>query len=150
MRVRFAEPQGTNTLVLSRRDRSNMNTFERQLPATCDAPSLARSWIRTALQMWKLDRLGDVTDLLASELVANVVEHVREPMSLRVSRRHESIRVEVDDVSPSFPALRRSGPADEQGRGVLLVDTLSDRWGTIGHPGDGKTVWFELDATPVS
>jgi hypothetical protein len=24
------------------------------------------------------------------------------------------------------------------------MDLLSDRWGVDQHPGDGKTVWFEL------
>ena len=31
------------------------------------------------------------------------------------------------------------------GRGILLVDALSNRWGFEIH-GSGKTVWFELDA----
>ncbi|MFI9587403.1 ATP-binding protein [Streptomyces sp. NPDC052236] len=32
----------------------------------------------------------------------------------------------------------------EGGRGLLLVDAVTDRWGTVPLPG-GKTVWFECD-----
>ncbi|MDF3303324.1 ATP-binding protein, partial [Streptomyces sp. K1PA1] len=34
------------------------------------------------------------------------------------------------------------------GRGLFLVDALSDRWGVEADPaGSGKTVWTELDRT---
>jgi hypothetical protein len=34
------------------------------------------------------------------------------------------------------------------GRGLLLVDRISQRWGVEQLP-TGKTVWFEIDATPA-
>ena len=49
---------------------------------------------------------------------------------------------------PTRPRAARSpaggGLLDESGRGVPLMDALSDRWGTSPH-GAGKVVWFELD-----
>jgi hypothetical protein len=39
---------------------------------------------------------------------------------------------------------RRPGPDTVTGRGLLLVDALTDRWGAE-RTGDGKVVWFELD-----
>ena len=49
---------------------------------------------------------------------------------------------------PTRPPAGRSpaggGLLDESGRGVPLMDALSDRWGTSPH-GAGKVVWFELD-----
>lgn len=44
--------------------------------------------------------------------------------------------------------LRRSGPGDQSGRGLLLVDTLSDDWAVTRTPGrTGRTVWAELRTT---
>jgi hypothetical protein len=33
----------------------------------------------------------------------------------------------------------------ENGRGLLLVDTLSTRWDHYGYHGEGKVVWAMLD-----
>jgi anti-sigma regulatory factor (Ser/Thr protein kinase) len=86
-----------------------------------------------------------VAELLASEVVTNVVQHVGEPMTVRVLRRPDVIRVEVDDASPDPPALYPADPTDEHHRGMVIVDTLTRDWGAVSHPGNGKTVWFELD-----
>jgi anti-sigma regulatory factor (Ser/Thr protein kinase) len=125
-----------------------MESFGTELPATPSAPSLVRGWLRATLQTWRLDGFGDVTELLTSELVSNVVNHVRAPMSVRVSRSSSSIRVEVDDPSPIAPTLHHAGASDEHHRGMFIVESFANRWGSIGHPDDGKTVWFELDVDP--
>ena len=122
-----------------------METVETQLPSTVSAPQLARSFLRATLETWKLDGLGEVTELLATELVANVVTHVGAPMTLRVRRGRETVRVEIDDASSQLPVVRHPGEVDEHGRGVLLVDQLANSWGAETHP-RGKTVWFEIDA----
>ena len=86
-----------------------------------------------------------MTELLTTELIANAVEHVGEPMTVRISRDTEAIRVEIDDPSPTEPIRLDPHSTDEHGRGVFLVDAMANRWGAVSHPGDGKTVWFELD-----
>jgi hypothetical protein len=49
----------------------------------------------------------------------------------------------VHDTSPSWPAVA-DVPADaETGRGLLLVETLSDEWGFYRTPA-GKAVYFML------
>jgi anti-sigma regulatory factor (Ser/Thr protein kinase) len=101
--------------------------------------------LRAALQTWELDGLGEVTELLTSELVSNVVRHVGSPMTVRALCQPSRIRVEVDDPSPEPPVLEHPEPRDPRGRGILLVDTLADDWGTEMRD-DGKTVWFEIDA----
>ncbi len=126
-----------------------MESFESQLPATTTAPQFVRGFLRSTLEAWKLDGVGDVTELLASELVSNVVIHVARPMTVRISRRRDRIRVEVEDESNAAPSLRRPDATEEHGRGVMLVDTLAAAWGTDIHA-DGKTVWFEVDTTTVS
>jgi anti-sigma regulatory factor (Ser/Thr protein kinase) len=122
---------------------------ETDLPGVATTPMAARAFLRSTLQTWKLDGLGEVTELLTNELVSNVVRHVGTGMRLRAIRHPGAIRVEVDDPSTRRPTVRESGPNDDRGRGLLLVEGLSDRWGTDLR-NDGKTVWFEIDVdTPT-
>jgi hypothetical protein len=107
---------------------------------------MARSFLHDALHAWSLDLFAAITELLTDELVANVVEHVHTAMTVRAIWHPRALRVEVDDPSIEPPRLLHPGPFDFGGRGLLLVDKLSDRWGTEFRPG-GKTVWFELDVT---
>jgi anti-sigma regulatory factor (Ser/Thr protein kinase) len=122
---------------------------ETQLPSSLDAPMLARAFLRSALETWRLDGFGQITELLASELVSNVVVHVHAPMTLRISKGASSIRVEVEDPSSTLPELRHPDVDDEHGRGVLFVSELADDWGAERH-GGGKTVWFELDTSTAT
>ena len=39
--------------------------------------------------------------------------------------------------------MRDASPDDEGGRGLYLLDLLSQRWGGVRTPA-GKVVWFEL------
>jgi anti-sigma regulatory factor (Ser/Thr protein kinase) len=125
-----------------------MEIVETTLPCTVTSPHVARVFLRSALQDWRLDGLADVTELLGTELVANVVTHVGGAMTLRAVRDDSRLRVEIDDPSPVRPVVRHPGVAEEHGRGMLLVDRLADVWGVDWRP-DGKTVWFELDAPSV-
>jgi anti-sigma regulatory factor (Ser/Thr protein kinase) len=126
-----------------------LDTVETQLPSSVSSPQLARAFLRSALQTWQLDGFGEVTELLVTELVANVVTHVGAPMTLRVQRSPSRVRVEIDDSSAQVPELHHPDSADEHGRGVLLVDQLADDWGAEQHE-HGKTVWFELDVSTAT
>ena len=118
--------------------------------ATVETPAAVRRFLRDTLQTWKLDGFGDVTELLTSELVTNVVLHVGEPMTVRAIREQPDVfRIEVTDLSPVAPQLRRAGPEDECGRGLAIVDALADDWGTRISE-DGKTVWFTIDAASAT
>mgnify|MGYP001950347612 CR=1 FL=1 len=81
------------------------------------------------------------TELLVSELVANVVRHARGPVRLRLLRSR-TLTCEVSDGSLTTPHIRRSGPSDEDGRGLQLVSALADRWGTR-FTSHGKSIWTE-------
>jgi anti-sigma regulatory factor (Ser/Thr protein kinase) len=114
------------------------------LASDTEAPGAAREFLREALRTWRLDGFGDVTELLADELVSNVVRHVGAPMQLRASRRPSSIRIEVDDPSTEPPVRQDPDPWQDHGRGILLVDSLATTWG-VELRDDGKCVWFEID-----
>lgn len=90
--------------------------------------------------------------LLISELVANAVRHGLPPITIGLRCvGTDTLEVRVHDDSPALPVLRRFEDADaEGGRGMALVDLLSDDWGVEEVPDDGKTVWFHLNMTAHS
>ncbi|MEU1186902.1 SpoIIE family protein phosphatase [Streptomyces sp. NPDC005859] len=111
------------------------------LPEDPIAAGQARSHIRRRLAEWQLDELAMTTELLASELVGNVVRHARGPLQLRLIRSR-SLICEVSDGSPTTPRIRRARETDEGGRGLQLVAMLSQRWG-VRYTSDGKCIWTE-------
>jgi anti-sigma regulatory factor (Ser/Thr protein kinase) len=122
-----------------------VETFEKQLPAVDASSAEARAFLGMALSLWHLDRLGDVPQLLVTELVTNVVRHVGSSMTLRACFDRRTLRIEVDDPSDALPVMQYSQPEDESGRGLEIVDALASRWGVARQLDDGKSVWFELD-----
>jgi anti-sigma regulatory factor (Ser/Thr protein kinase) len=101
----------------------------------------ARVHIRHQLAEWQLDDLVTTTELLASELVGNVVRHANGPARLRLLRSRTLI-CEVSDRSLTTPRIRHPRETDEGGRGLQLVAALSQRWGTRYTP-EGKCIWTE-------
>ncbi|MPY60467.1 SpoIIE family protein phosphatase [Streptomyces spongiae] len=105
------------------------------------AAGQARRHVREQLSAWGLDDLTPTTELLASELVGNVVRHAKGPVSLRLLHGPELI-CEVFDGSLTMPRIRRATDTDEGGRGLQLITALSQRWGTRYTP-RGKCIWTE-------
>jgi serine/threonine-protein kinase RsbW len=93
--------------------------------------------------------------LLVTEVVANAVEHTashRVRMTAAVDARRSELFCAVFDEDPtavpSQPATARPGGPDplglsESGRGLHLVDELSQDWGCVAGA-RGKWVWFRL------
>ncbi len=106
-----------------------------------EAVRLARSFVLATLREWRLESLGDSAAVCTSELVTNAVVHARSPFRLAVERRPAELVITVEDTSTTgVPAARRPGRFSEGGRGLILVDALSSRWGyRVG--GRGKVVW---------
>ncbi|MFD4557734.1 SpoIIE family protein phosphatase [Streptomyces sp. NPDC058469] len=111
------------------------------LPEDPRAAGQARRHVREQLRTWGLEDLTPTTELLASELVGNVVRHAKGPVSLRLLHGAELI-CEVFDGSLTMPRIRRATETDEGGRGLQLVTALSQRWGTRYTP-TGKCIWTE-------
>jgi hypothetical protein len=51
--------------------------------------------------------------------------------------------VEVSDSSPMMPQQRHYGTGATTGRGIALVEALSEAWGAKSSP-TGKTVWCRV------
>ncbi|MGW1714261.1 SpoIIE family protein phosphatase [Streptomyces sp. NPDC002156] len=116
------------------------------LPEDPRAAGQARRHVREQLSVWGLDDLTATTELLASELVGNVVRHAKGPLQLRLLHGAELI-CEVFDGSLTMPRIRRATETDEGGRGLQLITALSQRWGTRYTP-NGKCIWTEQALQP--
>ncbi len=107
---------------------------------------VARQIVREACAEWGMDQdAAETGTLLISEIVTNAVRHGHSH-SVRViaeQPRPDRLRVAVVDKSRRMPELNIVGPDAIGGRGLLLVDALSDRWGTDLLPW-GKRVWAEI------
>jgi len=120
------------------------------LPLAEGVPSLGsvRRWAGDALADLGEDDLDDCM-LVVTELVSNAYDHGSAPRRVRLLRPAGpcSVRIEVDDASPEQPVMGRSRLGVNRGRGMIIVDRLSRRWGVDRCP-DGKTVWAQLACTP--
>jgi anti-sigma regulatory factor (Ser/Thr protein kinase) len=116
------------------------------LPPERSAASRARRFVREQCEQWDLPQASiEDIELLVSELVTNAVLHARSDARVTVDRVRDRVRVSVEDQSPVPPRLREYGPDAVTGRGVYLVDRLSDEWGVDAVKDEGgKRVWFEL------
>ncbi|MEV1019944.1 ATP-binding protein [Streptomyces sp. NPDC050264] len=105
-----------------------------------------RRIVRAYLRQWDMAELSDAAELALTELLTNVIRHVPgQRCSLLILRQHRGVRVEVGDPDPRTPVVGDADEWDEGGRGLLLVEAVTDRWGVDLSP-PGKTVWFECDA----
>ncbi len=115
------------------------------------APAEARRRVRHAIRSWQVPVDLDAALLLTSELVTNAIRHEAgqgaQSVMLAIDSSRGRLRVDVHDTSRSLPAVAEV-PADaETGRGLLLVETLSDEWGFYRTPA-GKAVYFTLAFEP--
>lgn len=109
----------------------------------CEPASVpaARRFLREVLG-GEPTELVEAAELMTSELVANSVRHANSEFELAISTGGE-IRVEVRDGGEGQPQLLSPTPREPTGRGLRIVDAMSDAWGVQPSPG-GKTVWFTL------
>lgn len=125
------------------------------LGALPSAVPCARLHARQVLWEWGLSEGAETAELLISELVTNAVQAARAivsdlPVDVRLSADRHRLLIEVWDgsVQPPIPrVVENDFPAlnAESGRGLFLVETLSERWGW--HPTrnpEGKVTWCEL------
>ena len=114
-------------------------------PAELSTPAAARRFVTGALAAaGVLQAEADSVPVVVSELVTNSVLHAGSKAKVVVVVEPELLRIEVHDAEPTPPVMKQPGPDTVTGRGLVLVDALTDRWGCAPLDG-GKVVWFELD-----
>ncbi|MFD7261913.1 SpoIIE family protein phosphatase [Streptomyces sp. NPDC059874] len=113
-------------------------------PGDTEAPAMARHLIRAAVAAWGAGDRADAIELAADELMTNALVHTDGGghVSMRLTADGR-IRIEVEDSSSALPRRREAGDWAVSGRGLMLVDLLSDQWG-VEPRGGGKCVWCEF------
>lgn len=137
---------------------------EARLPPELGSVVRARRLVEDTLVGWGLPQsVRDDAMLVISELVTNAVIHARTPIIVNTERLSPGVRMVVTDHSDQAVMLpypeRRVEPAGffddpddvdldailealpSTGRGMSLVDAVSDEWGTQPVPTGGKQVW---------
>jgi hypothetical protein len=109
------------------------------------APEQARDFVQDACTRWQVPRLARLAAVIVSELVTNGVLHARTPMELTARLTGADLFLSVRDGDPRLLANPGGGVDEDSGygRGLLIVDTMSDGWG-CAPTGDGKVVWARL------
>jgi anti-sigma regulatory factor (Ser/Thr protein kinase) len=117
-------------------------------PATSNL-SIGRHIIATMAQRCS-PRDRDVILLVASELLANAVQHAASCVEARIEFHGHYIRIDVLDDGDGWPRLRHVDPLSETGgRGLSIVDRLSTSWG-VEDLIPGKQVWSVITASVAS
>ncbi|WP_330284496.1 SpoIIE family protein phosphatase [Streptomyces sp. NBC_00588] len=109
-----------------------------------DAVMHARRFTARTLRQWKAEDVSDAVLLVVSELVTNALVHTQGPVRLDLTLRGDRVRICVGDSSPRAPAKPVIVDWESTGgRGLLLVEALSEDFGTTPVAG-GKQVWSEI------
>ena len=126
------------------------------LGALLTAPGSARGHVGNVLREWGLKEFIDAAEMVVSELVSNSMLATREmswpgprpPVLLWLLSDGRRVLVLVWDGVPRPPRPREAGPDDESGRGLAIVDALSDEWASYpaGDRG-GKVTWALIAST---
>jgi serine phosphatase RsbU (regulator of sigma subunit)/anti-sigma regulatory factor (Ser/Thr protein kinase) len=111
-----------------------------------DAVRLGRRFVEARLLEAGADELVDDAALIASELLANAVQHGAPPVAVSVDATPRDVLIEVRDASRQTPIRARPGTDNMTGRGLMLVDRLSASWGIRLESAGGKTVWARLSS----
>jgi anti-sigma regulatory factor (Ser/Thr protein kinase) len=117
------------------------------LGAVLTAPGCARAWTREILWEWGAAGLADAAELVASELVTNSVNACagldRAVIRLVLTIDQGELAVLVRDDHPGVPVAAQPGADDEGGRGLLIVEHLSDRcgWYPLEGARPAKVTW---------
>ena len=118
------------------------------IPGGPQAPERARKRLQSHVT-WLPEAVHKQLLLLTSELVTNAVRHggaeESDRIGMAVWATTDGVGVEVTDAGTGFQPTARAADADEPGGwGLVLVESLSERWGVVR---DQRThVWFELSA----
>jgi anti-sigma regulatory factor (Ser/Thr protein kinase) len=107
--------------------------------------SRVRHALAAALVEWGVDGDDfDVAVLLTSEIVTNAILYGGPPMELHAQLTGAGLLVSVDDGGHEAVVPVANVRWDAKGgRGLHLVEALSNRWGVRDRL-RGKQVWFEL------
>ncbi|MEU6931340.1 ATP-binding protein [Streptomyces sp. NPDC046385] len=113
-----------------------------------------RRIVSAHLRHWQLDALIDLAALGVTELLTNVHRHAQpdKTCTVEVALLLDRLTVSVRDHDPRIPDLTERCDTDAEfatsGRGLAIIEAMSESWGVRPHGDSGKVVWFTLQAPP--
>lgn len=113
-----------------------------------------RRIVSAHLRHWQLDPLIDLAALGVTELLTNVHRHAQpdKTCTVEVELLLDRLTVSVRDHDPRIPDLSEPADTDAEfatsGRGLAIIEAMSESWGVRPHGDSGKVVWFTLQAPP--
>lgn len=117
----------------------------------CSEPASAaeiRGFVRDGCAGLLSEEDLDAAVLLTTELVTNAMLHTNsDQVEVRIRLGHGTIRIGVRDDDAASPAPAAPAQEETSGRGLQIVDTLSDTWGVDYTESGGKCIWFSLSPT---
>ena len=115
------------------------------VPAEPTGPSRVRQWMTTRLREWGVpESVLGAAILCTSELTTNALLHAGTPAQVHIDLSAERLLVSVADTGTRGAVVRaRTEALSSRGRGLGLIEELSDTWGTDPTV-RGSTVWFEM------
>ncbi len=141
-----AQPPGQATL-----DRWHLLSHL-ELGALPGAAACARLHARQVLWEWGLSAIAENAELLVSELVTNATQASQsaeriQPVGLWLSSDQSRLLILVEDTSSNPPEPAGGASADdERGRGLLIVEAISTKWGwDTSEDSSGKVVWALIE-----
>jgi len=110
----------------------------------------ARLRVRHLLWEWKLTDFSEAAELVVSELLTNAVQASQAmefltPVRMWLLSDKQRVLILIWDASPQPPVRMYSRGDAENGRGLLLVETISTQWNWyFPHDPGGKVVWAQI------
>ncbi|MFK3984125.1 SpoIIE family protein phosphatase [Micromonospora sp. NPDC050397] len=116
-----------------------------EMPAEPTAPGRARQWLTAQLTAWLVpESVIGAAVLCVSELATNALLHAGTAARVEIDLSPERLLVSVADRGTRGTVTRaRTETLSSRGRGLGLIEQLSDAWGTDPTV-RGSTVWFEI------
>jgi anti-sigma regulatory factor (Ser/Thr protein kinase) len=127
-----------------------------ELGALPGAVPSARLHTRQIVFEWGLAPLERSAELVVSELVTNAVIASQpgeraQPVRLWLLSDMAHVLILVHDASAHPPVLLPADSGSERGRGLVLVDAVSEQWGWYSpSETDGKVVWALIGAPTLA
>ncbi|MFE2587627.1 ATP-binding protein [Streptomyces anthocyanicus] len=149
MKADLMEAQQPVTDGTSAAVRTRSGACEIDVALTAPAVSGVRVLVSACLRLWGLTELDWRVTLTASEMLTNAFQHARKedessvPVKVVLTRTPDGVFLCVSDPRPLLPAAVSAGANDEGGRGLMLIKTLSDRYG-CSSTAHGKDVWVTI------
>jgi anti-sigma regulatory factor (Ser/Thr protein kinase) len=116
-------------------------SHEASFDATPTSAAQARAFVSDHLVDHRLLYLVESVRLVASELATNALVHAQTAFSLTLSASDTEVVLTVRDDSQALPERRAAQVLDATGRGLEIVEMVSQEWGISQEEAGSKVVW---------